>query len=186
MAYNREQVAQSEDVVFGSSLDEMMEYYRGVQQTLVELGFDEIEEVRTEHWENLPFKQRIKAQKWKDPYTMIEIKIKARVKTPRADRRDSTQDFKGIFFISSYVERTKYPHWQYFEEQRWFKRSSIYQFFAGLLDSFLLAKEWAKYKEEAQELAVEVASRIREMEGSVPAIGRSKREWVQPDFRKRR
>lgn len=184
---DKQEVVQREDVVYGHGLDAMMEYYRGIQQIMMDLDFDEIEEVRSEHWENLPFKQTIKGDIWKDPFTKIQIKVKARVKTPRADRRDESGDhYKGIFFISGYVIRERYPHWEYWEEKSWFKRSAIYTFFQKILRSFIFAKEYEKYKEEAEELTIEVTSRIRELEGSVPAIGKSKREWFNPDYQRGR
>ncbi|MDY6778599.1 MAG: hypothetical protein SVU32_08080 [Candidatus Nanohaloarchaea archaeon] len=183
---DKTEVVQREDVVYGEGLDAMLEYYRGIQKVLQELGFDEIEEERSEHWENLPFKQTIYADKWKDPFTKVQIKIKARVKTPRADRRTGSDLYKGIFFISGYVVRAKYPHWEYWEEKTWFKRSAIYKFFMRVLKSIMFQKEFEKYKEEAEELTIEITSRIREYEGSIPAIGKSKREWYQPDFRERR
>jgi hypothetical protein len=186
MAADKEEVVQREDVIYGEGLDAMLEYYRGLQQILEELDFDEIREAHTEHWENLPFKQTIYADLWKDPYTKVQVKIKARVKAPRHDRRTSDDLYKGIFFISGYVVRAKFPHWEYWEEGSWFKRSAIYSFFQRILRSIMFEKEWAKYKEEAEELTLEITSRIREMEGSLPAIGKSKREWYQPHHRKRR
>jgi len=183
---DKTEVVQREDVIYGENLDEMMEYYRGIQQTLLDLDFDEIDEARSEHWENLPFKQTIYADMWKDPFTKIQIKIKARVKTPRRDRRTTQDLYKGIFFISGYVVRERYGHWEYFEENSWFKRSAIYKGFQKILRSFLFRKEFKKYKEETEELTIEVTSRIREFEGSVPAIGKSKREWFQPSYRERR
>lgn len=183
MAIEKEEVIQREDIVYGEGLDAMLEYYRHLQGILMDLSFDEIDETSTEHWSSLPFKQKIYARKWKDPFTKIEVKIKARVKTPRSDRRVSTDTLRGIFFISGYVIRDQYPHWEYWEEDNWFRRSKIYTFFQRILKSFFFQKEWEKYKEEAMELTLAITSRIREREGSIPAIGRSKREWFKPEFR---
>lgn len=179
------EVVQREDVVYGEDLDAMLEYYRNLQQILEDLDFDEIQEGRTEHWKNLPFKQTIYADMWKDPFTKIHIEIRARVKTPRSDRRTSQDLLKGIFFISGYVVRERFPHWEYWEEESWFKRSAIYKFFMRIWKSFFFRKELEKYKEEAEELTIEITSRIRELEGSVNAIGKSKREWFRPSFRER-
>ncbi|MDY6789469.1 MAG: hypothetical protein SVV03_05925 [Candidatus Nanohaloarchaea archaeon] len=176
-------VTEREDFVYGEGLDNMMQYYRGIQKVLEDLDFDRIVEDRSEHWEYLPFKQSISAYKWKDPFTKIRIKVKARVKLPFKGRRTSEDLYKGRFIVSAYVIHETYPRWEFFEPKSWYEHSPLYKPIRMFLSKFFFKKEWEKYKEEAEELATEVISRIRKLEGSMPAIGRSKREWVEPDFR---
>jgi len=183
---DKEEVVQREETIYGREIDDMLAYYRRLQGIMEELGFDEIDESRTEHWENLPFKQTIYGVIWKDPFTKIQVKVKSRLKSARADRRVDEGTLKAVFFVSGYVVRTRYPHWEYFEESSWFHRSKIYKFFRRILDSFLFRKEWKRYKEECEEITVELVSRMRKLEGSLPAIGRSKREWFRPQFREER
>lgn len=187
-----EQVSQREEEVYGKSLDEVYEYYRHIQRILEELGFDEIIEDRVETWGSLPIKNDISAYKYKDPFTRVKVKIRGRVKGPRLSRTESENTIKARFMVSGHVEQSKYEYWRYFEgdkEERWIKKTSIYsklkEFMNSLINEFFLKKDWEKYREEAEELSIEVVSRLREVIGSVEAIGKSKREWFQPDFRYR-
>jgi len=184
-----EQVCQREEEVYGKSFSDVHEYYRQVQRILEELGFDEIEEGYVETWGSLPLKNDILAYKYKDPFTRIRIKIKGRIKGPRLSRTESGDTIKARFVVSGHVEQQKYRYWKYFDDKSKFKKTSIYsavkKFVQNFMDSFMFRKEWEKYKEEAEELTIEVVSQLREVIGSVEAIGKSKREWYQPDFRYR-
>ncbi|MDY6776834.1 MAG: hypothetical protein SVQ76_01885 [Candidatus Nanohaloarchaea archaeon] len=176
-----DKVVRRDDHIYAEGVDELMEIYRSLQNVLDELGFDEISEFRAEQWESLPFKFYINAFKWKDPYTAIKFWIKIRVKEPRSDRKTGEEVYKGKLTMRGYISRVRYPQWNKFEETTRFTRSGLYRFFWKLANSFIFAKEREKYEEEAEELAVQFMSRLREMEESVPAIGRSKREWYNPE-----
>lgn len=176
-------VTEREDIIYGEGLDNMMQYYRGIQRVLEDLNFDQIEEDRSEHWEHLPFKQTINGYKWKNPFLKIRVKIKARVKAPFRGRKTSDKSYKGRFIVTGYLEEDRYPRWEFFEPKSWFEKSPIYKGIRKFLYTFWSKKEREKYREEAEELAIEVMSRIRKLEGSMPAIGRSKREWTDANFR---
>jgi len=78
--------------------------------------------------------------------------------------------------MSSEVE-VEFPH------KTVFQRSILYK---GIIKMFYLLfyrKEIEKYKEEAEELTIEIADRAREAYDSVPSIGKSKREYYSPTFR---
>lgn len=183
MGGEKHKVIEREDIIYGEGLDNMMQYYRGIQRVLEDLNFDQIIEARTEHWEHLPFKQTINAYKWTNPFTKLRVKIKARVKIPFRGRQTSDELYKGRFVLTGYVVHERYPRWEFFEPESWFERSPIYRFFGKFFSSFLFKKEWEHHREEVEELTIEVMSRIRELEGSMPAIGRSKREWTDAEFR---
>lgn len=174
-------VLKRDDIIYAENLDELMEMFRASLKLLEELGFQEIEEHYSEHWETLPFKNGVEAYKWKDPYTAIELHLAARVKEPRSDRKTKEDTYKVKILVTASVVRMRYPHWEWFEESTMFKRSWFYRAFKRLLDSFIFRKELEKYEEEAEELAIEFTSHLREVEGSLPAIGRSKREWYNPE-----
>lgn len=169
-----------DDQMFAKNLDELMELFRSMLHILEELGFQEIRETYSEHWETLPFKNGVEALKWKDPYTAIKLNISSRVKEPRSDRKTDEDVYKVKIRVKADLIETTYPQWQWFEETTIFKRSAIYKFFHNLVHGLLFAKELEKYEEEAEELAVEFVSRMREIEGTLPAIGKSAREWYNP------
>ncbi len=178
---DEEKVLRRDDHVYAEDVEEMMEVYRALQNVLDELGFDEISEFRAEQWETLPFKFYINALKWKDPYTAIKFWVKLRVKEPRSDRKTAENVYKAKMTMTASLVRTRYPHWDKFEETTAFKRSYFHKVAWKLINSFLFRKEREKYREEAEELGNQFMSRLREIEGSVPAIGRSEREWYTPE-----
>lgn len=178
---HKHRVLYRDDHIFARNLDELMEMFRSMLHLLEELGFQEISERYTEHWETLPFKNGVDAYKWKDPYTAIHLDISSRVKEPRSDRKTDQDVYKVKIRIKADLVETTYPHWEWFQSTSMFKRSWLYRKFHGLVHSVLFRKELEKYEEEAQELAHEFVSRMREIEGSLPAIGKSAREWYNPD-----
>ncbi len=185
----KEDVIKRREEVYGKNIEEVAEYYKHVLRILEEIGFDEIEEDRSEIWESLPMKPDIFAYRYKDPYTRIRIKIKTRVKKPRPNRRDGENTVKGRFEITGRVTRKKDPEWNHLDKfvgSTPIGKTSVYSkakekilnFVQGVVNS----SEWEIYKEEAEELAIEVASRLRQVIGSTEAIGRSKREGFVPNF----
>ncbi len=176
-----DKVLRREDFIYGEGLDELMEVYRALPRILDDLGFQESSEYYSEHWETLPFKTYFNAYKWKDPYTAIRFRMGVRVKEPRSDRKTSEEVYKAKLSLNAYLIHTKYPEWGKFEMTSMFKRSFFYKIFWKLAHGWLFGREEEKYREEAEELANELMSRVREVEGSVPAIGRSKREWYNPE-----
>lgn len=175
-----ESVLYRDDQIFAKNLDELMELFRSMMKVLEELGFQEVREAYSEHWSTLPFKNGVDAWQWKDPFTAIHINVSARVKEPRSDRKTAEDVYKVKVRVKADVTRTTYPHQEWFEETTIFKRSVIYRWLHKVLGSFLFRKDLEKYEEEAEELALEFVSRMREIEGSMPAIGRSAREWYNP------
>ncbi|MCJ7478665.1 MAG: hypothetical protein MUP63_00615 [Candidatus Nanohaloarchaeota archaeon QJJ-7] len=177
-----DKVLRREDFIYGEGLDDLMEVFRALPNMLEELGFDNVSEFYTEHWETLPFKTYFNAYRWKDPYTAIRFRMGVRVKEPRSDRKTDEDVYKAKLSLTAYLVKTKYPKWGKFEQTTAFKRSWFYKTIWKLLyNEFLFGKEQKKYEEEAEELANELMSRVREVEGSVPAIGKSKREWYEPE-----
>lgn len=175
-----ETVLTRDDHIYARDLDELMEMFRAMQKILEELGFQEIREEYAEHWETLPFKNGVEARKWKDPYTAIELDIGARVKEPRYDRKTDEDVYKVKIKVRAKVIKARYPHWEWFEETTFVKRSGIYKWLWKLVDNYLYRRAMERYREEAEEIGIEFTSRMREIEGSLPAIGRSKREWYDP------
>lgn len=175
-----EEVLSRDEQLYAHDLDELMELFRAIQKVLEELGFHEINEEFSEHWETLPFKNGVEATKWKDPYTAIVMDFKLRVKEPRSDRKTDEDVYKVKVTLDAELVRMRYPNWQWFEESTILKRSGIYKFLYKLTNNFLYAKEHQKYREEAEETGLELISRIREIEGTLPAIGRSTREFYNP------
>lgn len=179
---DEERVIRREDFIYGKGLDELMEVFRALPNILENLGFDEVTEFYSEHWETLPFKTYFNAYRWKDPYTAIRVRMGVRVKEPRSDRKTAEDVYKAKMTLTTYLDTTKYPKWGKFEETSMFKRSWFYKAFWKLAHSdFLFGKEKEKYRAEAEELSHELMSRIREVEGSVPAIGRTRPEWYEPE-----
>lgn len=176
-----EKILRREDFMYGEGVDELMEVYRSLPNILENLGFQNVTEFYSEHWETLPFKTYLNAFKWKDPYTAIRARLGIRVKEPRSDRKTGEDIYMAKLSLNMYVIRTKYPEWNKFEQTSIFKRSWFYKFFWKLLYSFLFKKEMEKYEEEAEELGIQIMSRAREVEGSLPAIGRTEREWYDPE-----
>lgn len=175
-----ETILTRDDHIYAYDLDELMELFRAMQKIMEDLGFQDIHEVYSEHWETLPFKSRLEARKWKDPYTVILLDAHSRVKEPRSDRKTAEDIYKVKLTVKTKVIRSRYPHWEWFEETTFIKRSKFYWLFHRLIDNFLYERELEKYKEEAEELGIEFASQVREIEGTLPAIGRSKREYYNP------
>ncbi|MCJ7450526.1 MAG: hypothetical protein MUP58_02190 [Candidatus Nanohaloarchaeota archaeon QJJ-9] len=175
------------DRIYVEDLDDALDYYREVQAILTDLEFDRVTEGRAESWDTLPIKQTIEAEKWKDPYTKIEIEIGASVSDPnnysREDQNKELYKVKMAYEVN--LIRTKSPRKTYLQERpAWFKRSWVYRNVVKRFAwSSIFNKDIEKYKEEAEELGLEVLSRIREAEESTPAIGRSKREYMDTDFR---
>ncbi len=191
MDSKKEEVIERREEIYGRNIDEVFEYYRHALRIMEELGFDEIEEGRSEMWKSLPIKPDIIGYKYKDPYTRIRIKVKTRVKKPRPNRKYGENTVKGRFMITGTVERKKDPEWGYldsFVEQTFIGKTSIISSIKTKIMDFVQGRvsksEWEVYKEEAEELAIEVASRFRQVLGSTKAIGRSKREGYIPDFGK--
>ncbi|MDY6761522.1 MAG: hypothetical protein SVY41_00565 [Candidatus Nanohaloarchaea archaeon] len=181
-----ENIIRREDFIYGEGLDELMEVFRALPKILDDLGFQEVTEFYSEHWETLPFKTYFHAYRWKDPYTAIHFYVKVRVKEPRSDRKTGEDVYKAKLSLRDNIIRTKYPKWGKFEQTSMFKRSWFYQFFWKLVhNDFLFGKEQERYREEAEELGNELMSRLREVEGSMPAIGRTEREWYQPEDERR-
>lgn len=178
---HKDKVLRREDFIYGEGLEDLMEVYRALPRILEDLGFEESSEFYSEHWETLPFKTYFNAYRWKDPYTAIRFKMGVRVKEPRSDRKTGEEVYKGKFTLNAWVVHTKHPKWGKFEATSMFKRSFFYKLFYRIAKGWLFRKEEERYKEEAEELANELMSRVREVEGSVPAIGRSKREWYTPE-----
>lgn len=177
-----EKVLDRYEQLFGDDFEQLTEMFRALPHILEELGFNEINEFYSERWETLPFKTDLRAYKWKDPYTAIKFAIKIRVKEPYADKKTKEDMYKGKLKIKAYLATTKYPHWEYFEEEpTMFQRSWFYRALFKLVHGGLFGKERKKYKEEAEELALQLVSRIREVQGVAPAIGRSRREWYRPE-----
>lgn len=176
----KEHALTRDDHIYAKDLDELMEVFRAMQMILDELGFQEIHEEFSEHWETLPFKNGIEARKWKDPYTAIVLDVGTRVKEPRSDRKTAEDVYKVKITIKVDVIKTRYPHWQWFEETTYFQRSTIYQWLYRLTENLLFRSAMERYKEEAEETGLEFISRLREIEGTLPAIGKSKREWYNP------
>jgi len=168
-----------DDQLFARNIDDLMELFRSMLTVLEELGFQEIREEYSEHWETLPFKNGVSAYRWKDPYTAIHLSVRGRVKEPRSDRKTDEDIYKVKLRVKASIVETAYPHHEWLEETTVFRRSWFYRFFRKLIRG-LLRKEHEKYEEEAEELAIEFVSRIREIEGSMPAIGKSPREWYNP------
>ncbi len=181
-----DKVIRREDFIYGEGLDDLMEVFRALPKILDDLGFQDVTEFYSEHWETLPFKTYFNAYRWKDPYTAIRVRMGVRVKEPRSDRKTGEEVYKAKLSVSTYIDTTKYPKWGKFEQTSMFKRSWFYHVFWKLLhNEFLFGKEHKKHEEEAEELTNELMSRIREVEGSVPAIGRTEREWYQPEDERR-
>lgn len=175
-----ETVLSRDEQLYARELDELMEIFRAIQKVLEELGFQQVNEDFSEHWETLPFKTGIEAWKWKDPYTAMMADFKLRVKEPRSDRKTDDDVYKVKITLKSKLIRTRYPNWQWFENSSILKRSGLYRFIYKLTNNFLYAKEQQKYREEAEETGLELISRLREIEGTLPAIGRSTREYYNP------
>lgn len=167
--------------LYAENLDELMEMFRAAQRILDEMGFQEMHETFSEHWETLPFKTGVEAKMWRDPYTAIVFEFKLRVKEPRSDRKTAEDVYKAKVTLTSKLVRSRYPHWEWFQETTYFRRSKLYQWAYKLVENILFKRQIEKYKEEAEELGLEFISQIREIEGSLPAIGKSKREWYNPN-----
>lgn len=174
------QVVKRREEVYGRNTAEVYEYYNQILGILDDMGFDEIKETRTEAWKSLPMKPDIEAYRYKDPFTRIRIKIKTRVKSPRPNRMVSKDTRKARFIISGFVERKEDPEWGYFESSTFFGKIKPYQWLKNQVLSYVqksvLDGSWGTYLEEAEETAIEVASRLRQSVGSPEAIGRGKRE----------
>lgn len=177
-----EKVLDRYEQLFGDDFEQLTEMFRALPKILEEIGFNEVSEFYTERWETLPFKTDLYAYRWKDPYTALKFYIKIRVKEPYSDKKTREDMYKGKLKVKAYLVTTKYPHWEYFEEdQSMFQRSWPYRALFKLVHGALFRKEREKYREEAEELALELISRIREVQGVAPAIGRSRREWYRPE-----
>lgn len=175
-----ENVLTRDEHIYAEDLDSLMEIFRAMEMVLDELGFQEIHESYSEHWETMPFKNRVEARKWKDPYTAIVADVKVSVKEPRSDRKTGDDVYKVKINVKAEVIKTRYPNWQWFEETTYIKRSSFYQWIYRIVDNVIFETQMERYKEEAEETGLELISRLREIEKSLPAIGRSKREWYNP------
>jgi len=176
-----ETVLTRDEHIYAKGLDDLMEMFRAAQRLLDELGFHEIHETYTEHWETLPFKTGVDATMWKDPYTAIELDFTLRVKEPRSDRKTADDVYKAKITLTASVIRTRYPNWQWFNETSYFKRSKLYHFLHKIAEMSIFPAQEEQYKEEAEEIGIEFISQIREIEGSLPAIGKSKREFYNPN-----
>ncbi len=175
-----ETVLDRDDHIYAENLNDLMEVFRAMQMILDELGFQELHEEYSEHWETMPFKNGVEARKWKDPYTAIVIDVRVSVKEPRSDRKTGEEVYQVKLRVKAKAIKTRYPHWQWFEESTYVKRSAIYKWLYKLVDNVIFETQFERYKEEAEETGLEFISRLREIEGSLPAIGRSKREWYNP------
>jgi hypothetical protein len=177
----KERVLNRDEHIYANNLDDLMEMFRATQRLLDEMGFQEIHETFSEHWETLPFKTGVEAKMWKDPYTAIVLEFKLRVKEPRSDRKTAEDVYKAKVTMKSEVHRTRYPNWQWFGEASYFRRSKLYHFIHKIAELSIFPSQMERYKEEAEEIGLEFISQIREIEGSLPAIGKSKREFYNPN-----
>lgn len=176
-----EHVLSRDEQIYAKDLDELMEMFRAAQRLLDELGFQEIHETFSEHWETLPFKTGVEAKMWKDPYTAIVLDFKLRVKEPRSDRKTDEDVYKVKVTLKADVQRTRYPNWQWFEDASYFRRSKLYHIIHRIAELSIFPSQMERYKEEAEEIGIEFISQIREIEGTLPAIGKSKREFYNPN-----
>lgn len=172
-----ESVISREDYLYFRSEKDFLSYYTNLQEILENLGFRLMQEPRMEWWTANPkLKPNVQATKEKDPYTDIVITVKPKLKKPLQHFKFASDTLKLQLQMSSSVE-VEFPH------ETPFQRSIFYK---GILKAFLALsyrKEIEKYKEEAEELTLEIANKARETYDSVPTIGKSKREYYSPSFR---
>lgn len=177
-----EDVIHREDNIFASNEEDLLQWYRAISTILEEdLHMQLVDETRAETWETLPFKRSIEARKEKDPYTTIVVDLSLKVKTPLAFRQSSDDLLKVAFVIDGKVEYDFTPRRR---EKTLFHDSVIYKIYANLVRNMVYtSKEEQKLEEECEELVLYIMDRLRDLQGSVETIGRSKREFFKPHYR---
>lgn len=152
---------------------DFLKFYTKMTDILNDLGFNIVDEYYAEWWTVSPlYKPSVRAIKEKDRFTSIEVQIKWRWKKPLQSMRESADTLKIELSITGSVMI------DYGEGGR----SIFYKAFTKLLE-LLHRKDYRKYREECEELVIEIAQRGREIYGSLPAIGRSKQEYYRPVHR---
>lgn len=168
-----------QDFYYMDGENDLMKFYRSLMDILDDFEFDVIQEEMpfTHYFTALPkVNPKVVCSKWKDPYTKIEVTVKFKFKSPEAPQ-DTSEDLLKVELELSADLVTEYPN-----ETR-LDRSFISTIFQKIMEFFVYRKEKKKYWEEAEEIVLEIASRAREIHDSLPAIGKSTREYYKPEFR---
>lgn len=152
---------------------DFLKFYTKMTDILKNLGFNIVEETRAEWWTVSPlYKPSVRAVKEKDRFTSIEVGIKWRWKKPLQSMRESSDTLKIELSIKGSVTM----------DYKEGGTSIFYKAFIKLLE-ILHRKDYEKYREECEELVIEIAQRGRDIYGSLPAIGRSKQQYYRPIHR---